>query len=724
MDESVLLQSALEYHTSGDHRAAAELYEAVLLGNPTHRECLYMFGCLLHESGNYAAARDLFRRAVTVSPKEPACYNALGLAALELGNYDEAESNIKCAIKLSSRPEFHNSLGTVLKKQGRIPEAIAAYKHALKQDAAFADAYYNLGNCQRLLGTLEQASESFRRAVTANPKFFSALAALGETLRGLKRNGESIPYLERASALAPNDADLKRQLGDAWQDIGEFTQAVNAYRSAVDRDPHLATAWYSCGCAELARKEYAAALRCFQEALGVEPTWLEAEHNLARAFFELGQTDEALTHFRNCGARSDVPNSALARAMVALIIPGAPSADNSTILAARVSWAEQDLPKCSEFGGAVHTGIGVRPLRIGYVSSFFHRPNWMKPVWGLINRHDRSEFEIHLFSEASPSTPLSGYHSDSRDHLHSIAGLANEEVSNLIRGCAIDILVDLNGYSDMRRLPLYLLKPAPIIVGWFNLYATSGLGCFDYLIGDGVVVPSGEEGFYTESVRRVSSSYLSFEVNHAVPEVVDPPCVAKGVLTFGSLASQIKITDQVVAAWSTILSEAPESTLILKNAALGSSATREYMYDRFAKRGVPHHRVRLEGPAEHLEFLRTYNQIDVALDTFPYNGGTTTTEALWQGVPVVTFWGDRWVSRTSASILRGGTLGDFVRTDLTDYISFAAGLSKSLDTPQRLAALRQGMRSQLTNSQVCDVETLTREMENIYKDIVRRTAAG
>ena len=725
MRDEDLLQSAIEFHKSNDLAAAAELYQEVLRRDPNHRHALYMFGCLSHDAGNHLAAVELFRRSLAVSPKEPECCNALGLALMELGNYDEAESNIRRAIRLSSRPWFHNSLGTLRKKQGRIQEAIASYKHALKQDANFADAHYNLGNCYRLTGELEQAAESFRRAVAANSTFGAALASLGQTLRSLNRSTEAIPYLEQALALAPRDSELNCVLGDALQDLGQLSQAIRAYQCALSGSPHLARAWYALGCAELAQKEYAPAIASFEKALSGEPGWLEAEHNLARALFELGQIDDAMAHFRNCAARDDLRNSALARAMLALIIPGAPDADNATILEARRCWAEHHLPgpparaKDRFLTESVQPESGHRPLRIGYISSFFHRENWMKPVWGLINQHDRSEFEIHLFSGAPASKIQCGWRGDPRDHFHDITRASNEDVKALMERCAIDLLVDLNSYSDMAPLPLFNMRPAPVIVGWFNLYATSGLECFDYLIGDSQVIPAEEERFYTERIRRVPGSYLTFAVNYPVPEVADPPCLAKRAITFGSLASQIKITDRVAAAWSSILLQCPESSLIAKNSALGCAASREFLYNLFAKNGVPRARVNLEGPAEHFEFLKVYDQIDIALDTFPYNGGTTTTEAIWQGVPVVSFWGDRWVSRTSASILRAGGLGEFVRADLGDYISFAAELANSPGTPERLQTLRRGMRPQLMNSSVCDTKAFAREMENIYKQIHR-----
>ncbi len=348
MDQDDLLQSAIKHHTSGDLPAAAKLYQEVLRGNPKHHRALYLFGCLAHAAGKYPLASDLFGRALAVAPRQPMYWNGLGLAAMELGNYDEAETCLRRAIALDGQAEFHNSLGTLHKKQGRIPDAMAAYRQAIERDADCADAHYNLGNCLVLNKELEQAADSFQRALKANPQFPAAMAAMGQTLRSLDRSADAIPYLQQAIALAGDDAESNCDLGDAFQDVGEIAQAISAYRSALRSNPQSARAWYALGCAELSRKEYMAAIACFQETLTAAPDWLEAERNLARALFEMGQSDDAMVHFRKCAEREDLANAALARAMIALLIPGAPGADNAAILAARRGWAQRDLPAVTE----------------------------------------------------------------------------------------------------------------------------------------------------------------------------------------------------------------------------------------------------------------------------------------------------------------------------------------------------------------------------------------
>lgn len=471
-----------------------------------------------------------------------------------------------------------------------------------------------------------------------------------------------------------------------------------------------ARAWYTTGCAETSRGEYAAAAGSFQRALEIAPDWSEAQHNLGRALFELGRVDEAVQCFERA-ARG--PHPGLPRAMLALAIPGSAAADHQAVLDARRAWAREFLPPLRPGRRASADVLAEgRPLRVGYVSSFFHRANWMKPVWALINHHDRRAIAVHLFADSPGWSGGDGYRAAQGDDVHAIAGMPNEEVAGLIERCGIDVLVDLNGYSKQTRLPLFQWRPAPVVAAWFNMYATTGLPCFDYLVGDDVVVAREEERWYSERVLRVSGSYLTFEVAHAVPDIVEAPCASGRPVAFGCLASQYKITPDVVDAWGRILRAAPNSTLVLRNAALASAGTGRYMYESLALCGIARDRVRMLGRADHFDFLRTYNEIDVALDTFPYGGGTTTMEAIWQGVPVVTFHGDRWASRQSASILRAAGLGEFVAADLDGYVALAVALAAQ---PERVTRARREMRERVRASDACNGERLARDMENLYR---------
>jgi len=251
-------------------------------------------------------------------------------------------------------------------------------------------------------------------------------------------------------------------------------------------------------------------------------------------------------------------------------------------------------------------------------------------------------------------------------------------------------------------------------VGWFNLYATSGVPGIDHLLGDSDVIPPAEEPHYSEQVIRLPRCYLTYEVTYPVPDVTPPPCARASGITFGCLAPQYKITPPMLDAWARILYLAPTSRLVLKGTFLSRPRNAEWLRHEFAARGVQADRVELDSPAEHYTFLHKYDSIDVALDSFPYNGGTTTMEALWQGVPVVCFAGDRWGARIGASMMRNAGLPEFVAADVDGYVNLSVELANDPATPARLSDLRANMRNRLRASRLGDVTAFTRELEVAY----------
>lgn len=510
------------------------------------------------------------------------------------------------------------------------------------------------------------------------------------------------------------DAKRHARLGDAAHNAGRFREALEEYGKSLSLDRNQPELWYAAGCAETSLREFVAAARSFRNALEISPAWPEARHNYGRACFQLGLIEEALDSFRQA---ADGSSSELPRIAIAVAGPESPSTDNQVILQDRRAWAEQYLPKRGSRERLPQRNAPGDKLRIGYLSAFFECDNWMKPVWGLINQHDRNQFELHLFAETAASAIKHGYRAHPSDCFHDITGLSNDAAATLIETSGIDLLVDLNGYSAQKRLALVALEPAPVIAGWFNMYATSGMASYGYLIGDDQVIPQEEEEFYCEKILRVPGSYLTFDVGYPVPPVAEPPCLAKRAITFGCLAPQHKINSAVIHAWCRILEDVSNSRLILRNGALDSPGNCQFVHDLFARKGISPDRVLLRGRIDHYQFLRTYDDIDIVLDTFPYNGGTTTTEAIWQGVPVITFWGDRWLSRTSASILRAGNLGRFVTASVDDYVALAVALGNSADTSEFLTELRRNMRCRLRESPVCDTQTFARNMELLYREI-------
>jgi len=721
MKANDVLPRARALYDAGNLEGAAQACRRLLKSEPHETEALFLLGVIAHQTGNQPFAAECMRRALAIAPDHADCWNLLGLIQILLEKEGEAAASFERAIALGDSPVFCNNLGSLRRKQDRVAEAIAAYRQAVARNVDFADAHFNLGSIHREKQEWEPAAECFRRAVAANPSDGEAWANLGQVLNILKRSEEAVATLETAVALVPGRADLHCDLGDALCNLDDIDTAIAEYTRALQLDPKLARAWFSAGAAHNARQEYADAAPYFRRALHIEPNWPAAQHDLGKALFNLGLVDEALHYFGKAVA-GDHPELPLS--MIALIIPGSSQAGNQDVLDARRAYAKYlPAPRPAErFAQREISASKIlhhRPLRIGYVSSFFQFANWMKPVWALVNHHDRQRFQIHLFSDAPASAVQHGYRPHADDHFHDISRLSNEAVADRVEHAGIDVLVDLNGYSKMPRLGLFALRPAPVIVAWFSMYATTGISSYDYLIGDAVAIPPEEEKFCSEKILRVPGSYMTFEIGYPVPDVAESPYLKNGWITFGCLAPQYKITPEMIAVWSRILRQAPDSRLILKNALLGSPGTQRHVRALFDQHGIAQDRVRFDGPSDHYRFLQAYDEIDVALDTFPYNGATTTTEAIWQGVPVVAIWGDRWVARTSATILRAAHLGRFVTRGVDEYVAQAVELATctaaaSCSLTIDLAEFRRNMRSLIRDSPAHDAESFARNMEALY----------
>lgn len=472
--------------------------------------------------------------------------------------------------------------------------------------------------------------------------------------------------------------------------------------------PTLST-WKLAAEGLIALEEFAQAIPLLEKANAIDPEDTEVCFNLAGANYQLGRVDEAVDGFRklaNQGHQNALCN-------LATIIPGSPAATQDDILSARIAFGDS-----LKDGEREHTesspSFSIRDrIRVGYVSGYFHRENYMKPVASLIREHDRGRFEIRLFADNAGASKIDWFQAEDDAQIIETTRMSNDELVNCIRTSELDVVVDLNAYSVPERLPIYAKRLARVGIAWFNMYATSGLPGIDAIVGDPWVVEENEERYYSEQVKRLPLSYLTFGVHYEAPPVQEPPCLENGYVTFGSLVSQYKLTPEMWDVWSAILKQVPGARLALGNRATKSTENREFILRELQRRGVEAERVQFLPPAEHTRFLEHYNSIDIALDAFPYNGGTTTTEAIWQGVPVIAANGDRWASRTSRTLLANAGLQECLAANHEDYVDTAVRFASRKDLPRYLRDLRYGLRDRLKVSPVCDVSRLAREFEQV-----------
>ena len=506
---------------------------------------------------------------------------------------------------------------------------------------------------------------------------------------------------------------------DALHAAGKLPEAIASYRDAVRADPGLYLGWYGLGCALYTAGAFADAVAALRQAVGIAPNAMPARATLGEALYAIGQITDSNRSYAHIARDGDATLKHLALGNIACAAPSDPAMDNAAIKRAREAWIAAEAASIRPLNAT--SGRHGGKVRIGYLGAFFGAKNWMKGYMGVINAHDRDRFEIHFIADRAMPSAGAGYRDHDDDRIWDVNGVPNDRLARLIAEAELDVLVDLNGYSFQRRLPLLLYRAAPVQFSWVGMYGTTGIAGLNGVIGDAAVAPAGEEKFFSEPIVRVRNTYLTFDIFYAVPEVAPPPCLANGYVTFGSLASAYKITDPVVAAWSRIVRGVPGSRLLLRNRSLGEVSNRADFIARFGAQGLPAERVMFEGGAEHFEYLRTYDRIDIALDTFPYNGGTTTAEAIWQGVPLLSFNGDRWASRTSRSILLAAGLEDFAAADLAGFV--ASGISMGL-APEALAARRETQRARIATTPAFDPVGLCRALEALFEASVAAQSRG
>ncbi len=532
-------------------------------------------------------------------------------------------------------------------------------------------------------------------------------SAIANRALGLVETGrvsDALALLEPVAA--EGEPAVLDALGQCYLVAHRYGDATRAFEQAIRGG--AGESWHGLGCALLGQKSFGAAAAALARLPPASQS-LATGYRMGDALFHLGLVDDACAHFEAACRASDRTLAALARRTLACAITASAAAGQARVRDAKQAWLAGE----TLFPQANRPREPGRKLRIAYFTSVFGSRNYMMPVLPMIGHHDRSRFEIHLICDGAAPTAASGYCEHDEDRIWQVKGIGNEALCAAIAEAGIDVLVDMNGYTVPGRLAVSLSRPAPVVVGWVNMFATTGSAAFDSIVGDAAVIYPEDEPFYPEPVDRVPGSYLAFEVNFPTPAIVPPPCLASGAITFGSLASNYKLDEGVIAAWTALLLAVPSTRLLVRNELLTDPSTQAHLRSRFA--GIDQDRITLLGRAAPDAFLATYDEIDIALDTFPYSGGTTTTEALWQGVPVLALTGDRWAARTSASILLAAGLEQWVVPDEATYTARAIALAQDAATPARLAALRSTMREKLRASAACDVAGLCRALEALYE---------
>ncbi len=743
------LAVAIEHHRAGRLREAETIYRQILAADPNHLDAWHLLGLIACQVGKHQAGVECIQRALTLKPdwapahfnlgnawKDQgkldlaiACYqralqldpdyaeahNNLGLAWRDHGDLDQAVACYQQTIRL--RPGFalaHNNLGNALALAGKPDEAAACYQRALQLEPGYAEAHNNLGSVLKGQGKLDEAVACYQRALELEPGCAEVHNNLGNVFMDEGKLDEAAACYQRALRLKPDDADAINNLGNVFKDRGELDEAAACYQRALQRKPDYALAHYNLGLVCHDRGDLDEAVACYRQALRWDPAYAIAYNNLGNALKDQGNLGEAVASFRRAvELEPDVP-TAHSNLLYTLVF--CPGYDARAILEEHRLWSRRFAePLARLIEPHSNDRSCHRRLRIGYVSpdlcdhaqSFFTAP--------LLSAHDHENFEITCYADVARPDEITARLRSLADVWRNIAGLTDEEVVRLVRQDRIDILVNLTMHMAGNRLLVFAHKPAPVQVSWLAYPGTSGLSTVDYRLTDPYIDPPGlHDHDYSEESIRLPDAFWCYDPLAGEPAVSALPAVENGSITFGCLNNFCKVNDSVLKLWAQVLKAVDGSRLLLL--APGGSV-RGRTLDLLEREGVRRDRVTFVARQPRPRYLELYHRIDIGLDTFPYNGHTTSLDAFWLGVPVVTLVGPTPVARAGLSLLTNLGLSELVAETPDQFVSIAVALAG--DVP-RLCELRATLRDRLRASPLMDAPRFARMVEAAYREMWRR----
>ena len=666
----------------GEREEAARCYREVLVVRPDFADATANLAALVLADHAGTEADVLIAGLIARDPRSRTALMLLGRRRIVQERWAEAEAALRGALEAGADDaDAHQLRGLALFRMGDAAGAVAAYRHALAIAPDLVAALNGLGVALQACGDLSAASDALRAAARHRPEDADILTNLGTVLIARGEVDEGIALLRKSTRLDPADATAWSNLGYALFLIGHLGEAITACEAAVRLKPGYADAYSNLGIALGNQGRLADATAAFEHALALDPDHGGSFSNL----LFLGNYDPDIPpaalaeRHRSCGRRQE----------------------SVTVLRHEV---DRDPH---------------RRLRIGYVSPDFRQHSVAYFAEPLLAAHDPGTVEVTCYAAVKKPDDVTERLQVRAAAWRNIVGMSDVAAADCIRADRIDILVDLAGHTAGNRLGIFARKPAPVQATYIGYPNTTGLTRVDYRLTDASADPLGEdESLYTEHLYRLPRCFLAYLPPADAPPVAARPSLAAGHVTFGSFNALPKVNARTVAAWAAILDAVPNARLVLKNASLVDPETQARYRDLFASHGIAAARVELVAYVpDKGGHLGLYNRIDIALDTFPYNGTTTTCEALWMGVPVVTWRGDRHAGRVGASLLAVVGLDELVAPSVESYVALAQDLAAQ---PERLAAISRSLRGRLEGSPLLDARGLARAVEDAYREMWQR----
>jgi protein O-GlcNAc transferase len=730
--------------------AEASYRQAITL-KPDLAEAQYNLGITLTKLGRLNEAEISLRKAIALKPDLAGAHFNLGIILNELGRLEEAITNYGQAITLKpDLAEAHNNLGNALKELRRLDEAETSYRQAITLKPDLAEAHNNLGNTLKELGRLKEAEISYRQAIELKPDYAEAHSNLGNTLKGLDRYEEAEASYRKAIVLKPNLAEAHYNLGNKPKELRRLDESESSYRQAITLKPDYTEAHNNLGIIlkELGRLKEAEI--SYRQAIELKPDYAEAHSNLGNTLKKLDRYEEAEASYKRAitlKPNMDFLFGSWINTKMHLCMWGDLSS-NLDKLIKRVNNKNKvitpfhllsliDEPsihrKAAEISSKnMFPKLGIFPkisfyhnhkkIRIGYFSPDFKNHPVSYLAAELYEIHDRSKFEIHAFS-FGPDTKdeLNIRIKAGVDYFHDVQMRSDQDIVKLSRSLEIDIAIDLTGFTGKARTNIFAMSAAPLQVNYLGYPGTMAIDYIDYLIADHIVIPNEKKIHYSEKIVFMPNSY---QPNNSRFEVLKIDVIKKNFglpsngFIFCSFNNQSKISPSTFAGWMRILKATNNSILWLYVVNVNAAKNLKKEAKQF---GINEDRLIFAQNILHKDHLKRIQLADLFLDTLPYNGHTTTSEALKMGLPVLTSIGSSFASRVSASLLTAVNLSEMITSTQEEYETLAIQLATH---PEKLKVIKDKLVQNLPTAPLFNTKLYTLNLEAAYQIMYKRYQDG
>ena len=680
---NITVDQLIELYNHDKHVDLEYACQQFLNAQPDHAYAWHLAAANAMQLGDMEAALQRVEKAIALLPEEIVFLNTRGTLYRQLGKMDEASLSYQKALEVDPEDiDTLYNLANLFRDSGEYKQAIDYYQRVLESHAQFYSARHNLANLYNQLGDALSAEREYRTLLDSDGHSLQIQLGLGQSLLNQARYEEAETIFREILREDPEDAlHAMLYLGNALSPQGKVTEAESCHRQTIKRAPGFYQGWNNLGNDLRDQGRQLEAVRCYREAVSLHPSYVKAHSNLLYTL--------------NCTA-----------------------IEGDELINEHLQWAAVHASPLLQQKSFNNDRSAQRQLRIGYVSPDFCNHSVAYFIEGILKHHDAEGVHVSCYSNLLKADERTEALRKLADSWREIGELSDDAAAELIRNDQIDILVDLSGHTANHRLLIFARKPAPVQLTYIGYPATTGMQAMDYRITDHVADPAGSDAFHSEALIRLSRCFTAFTPYPYAPEVSPLPADKAGFIRFVSFNHLAKIGPGLIKLWSQVLHAVPDSRLMVKHFSFRDEGARNQFLSSFSEFGIEAERIEIFAWAESCEeHLAYYQQADIALDSFPYNGTTTSCEALWMGVPVVTMAGKLHAGRVGATLVGSVGLDGLIAEDEASYVNIACELATER---ARLREMRSTLRERMKASPLCDSSGLTKMLEDEYRAMWQR----